>query len=204
VPAWQQRPANAPALPQGIAANDLFVAEFPPPRFVVDGLLGDGLTVLGGKPKGGKSWLALLLAWAIAAGESVDGRTVWQGEVLYLALEDTQRRLQSRLRKLHADLGWVVPETLTLQTAWPRVDDGGLYGIAEWLESRKGGAGGPKVEPVISNLVVTRHRQRPHVSQRGRSRRQRCRRGCSQRARIHGSRRKLIQIPTSRVRRRSR
>jgi hypothetical protein len=96
--------------------------------------------VLGGKPKGGKSWLALLLAWAIAAGESVDGRTVWQGEVLYLALEDTQRRLQSRLRKLHADLGWVVPETLTLQTAWPRVDDGGLYGIAEWLESRKGGA----------------------------------------------------------------
>lgn len=106
----------------------------------MDGLIGDGLTVLAGKPKGGKSWLALLLGWAVASGDAVDGRSVWQGDVLYLALEDTQRRLQWRMKKLHADLGWTPPETLTLHTAWPRVDDGGLYHIAEWLDAHKGTA----------------------------------------------------------------
>lgn len=138
-PAWRQKPAHL-QLPGGITASDLFGAEFPPPKFVVDGLIGDGLTVLGGKPKGGKSWLALLLGWAVASGQSVDGRATWQGEVLYLALEDTPRRLQGRLHKLHSDLGWEPPAALTIQTAWPRVDDGGLYGIAEWLEARKGAA----------------------------------------------------------------
>ena len=103
----------------------------------MDGLLSEGLTVMGGKPKHGKSWLALLLGWAVAAGQSVDGRASWQGEVLYLALEDTRRRLQSRLAKLRDALGWPVPETLTLQTQWPRASDGGLYHVAEWLEARK-------------------------------------------------------------------
>lgn len=138
-PPWTIRPANT-AEPARITACDLFRAEYPPPRFVVDGLVGDGLTVLGGKPKGGKSWLALLLGWAVASGSAVDGRATWQGEVLYLALEDTLRRLQSRLKKLHADLGWVVPETLTLATAWPRTDDGGLYFVAEWLAHNQAAA----------------------------------------------------------------
>ena len=134
------RPATGLCAPTGITARDLFAAEFPPAKFVVDGLVGDGLTVLGGKPKGGKSWLALLLGWAVAGGTEVDGRATWQGDVLYLALEDTRRRLQGRLKKLHADLGWEPPAALEIQTAWPRVDDGGLYFVAEWLEARKGTA----------------------------------------------------------------
>lgn len=93
--------------------------------------------MLGGKPKHGKSWLALLLGWAVAAGEAVDGRGSRQGEVLYLALEDTRRRLQGRIAKLRDALGWVVPETLTLQTAWPRAGDGGLYHVAEWIDGHK-------------------------------------------------------------------
>lgn len=137
LPAWKIRPASGTAVSKGISAHELFHADFPPARFVVDGLIGDGLTVLGGKPKGGKSWLALLLGWAIASGTEVDGRATWQGEVLYLALEDTRRRLQGRLKKLHAELGWTVPETLTIHTAWPRVDDGGLYFIGEWLEANR-------------------------------------------------------------------
>lgn len=136
---WRQKPANF-QVPTGTTASALFAAEFPPPKFVVEGLIGDGLTVLGGKPKGGKSWLALLLGWAVASGQTVDGRASWQGEVLYLALEDTHRRLQGRLHKLHSDLGWEPPAALTIQTAWPRVDDGGLFGIADWLEARKGAA----------------------------------------------------------------
>lgn len=136
-PPWRVvRPRGGP--PPGITAADLFVKEFPPTQFVVDGLIGAGMTVLGGRPKGGKSWLALLAGWAVAAGYQLDDRQVWQGEVLYLALEDQEHRLKGRLHKLHSDLGWVVPETLTINTSWPNAGDGGLFHIADWLEARKG------------------------------------------------------------------
>lgn len=124
--------------PRGLNAVELFAKEFPPTRFVIDGLIGDGLTILCGKPKQGKSWLALLAAWAVASGKSVDGREVWQGDVLYLALEDNMRRLQGRMRSLQADLGWSPPESLTLCTEWSRADDRGLWWIHEWLLERQG------------------------------------------------------------------
>jgi RecA-family ATPase len=54
-----------------------------------------------GKPKLGKSWLALSLAEAIAAGGVAFGvKRVEQGKTLYLALEDNHRRLQGRLKKV--------------------------------------------------------------------------------------------------------
>lgn len=139
VPAWKVAPSANAAL-DGITAADLLALEFDPPRFLVDGLLTEGLTLCAGKPKHGKSWLALLLGWAVASGQAVDGRSSWSGEVLYLALEDTRRRLQSRLAKLRGACGWSVPSTLTLHTNWPRSSEGGLYHVAEWLESRKGTA----------------------------------------------------------------
>ena len=42
-----------------------------PIRFVVDGLLSQGLFLLAGAPKSGKSWLALWLAVTVAKGEEV-------------------------------------------------------------------------------------------------------------------------------------
>ena len=42
-----------------------------PPGFVVDGLLAQGLHILAGSPKVGKSWLALWLAVTVAKGEPV-------------------------------------------------------------------------------------------------------------------------------------
>lgn len=134
---WSQKPQAGVPDPDGITAADLAALEFAPPRFAVDGLLAEGLTVFGGRPKHGKSWLSLLLGWAVAAGCEVDGRAVLQGEVLYLALEDTRRRLQKRLLMLQTATGWVIPETLSLHTAWPRADQGGLYHVAEWLAARK-------------------------------------------------------------------
>ena len=56
--------------------------------------------MLAGRPKAGKSWLALNLAEAIANGGKVLGVDVEQGDVLYLALEDNPRRLQQRLDQL--------------------------------------------------------------------------------------------------------
>ena len=74
-----------------------------PVRFVVDSLLGQGLYLLAGSPKVGKSWLALWLAVTIAKGEPVWGNAVRQGETLYLCMEDSRRRIQNRLFSVTED-----------------------------------------------------------------------------------------------------
>lgn len=70
---------------------------FVPQRFVIDNLLGQGLHILAGSPKVGKSWLALWLSVCIAKGEAVWGKDVKQGTTLYLCLEDSEARIQSHL-----------------------------------------------------------------------------------------------------------
>ena len=80
---------------QPIAATELWGKTFPAVRWAVPGLLPEGVTLLAGSPKIGKSWLALGIAVAVATGGIALGTIpVDPGEVLYLALEDTQRRLQ--------------------------------------------------------------------------------------------------------------
>ena len=68
-----------------------------PPNFVVDTLLSQGLHILAGSPKVGKSWLALWLAVTVAKGESIWGMSVKRGTTLYLCLEDSVLRIQNRL-----------------------------------------------------------------------------------------------------------
>jgi hypothetical protein len=114
-------------------ASDLLSTEFPEPRFAVDGLLPEGLAFMCGAPKLGKSWLALGLSIAIAAGGRALGQIpVERGEALYLALEDSPRRLQSRLRTLLASDA--APEGLHLETEWPRLDEGGTDNLGAWLD----------------------------------------------------------------------
>ena len=74
-----------------------------PIPFIVDTLLSQGLHILAGSPKVGKSWLALWLAVTVAKGESVWGMEVKQGTTLYLCLEDSQLRIQNRLLEITED-----------------------------------------------------------------------------------------------------
>ena len=74
-----------------------------PPNFVVDTLLAQGLHLLAGSPKVGKSWLALWLAVMVAKGEPVWGMSVKQGTTLYLCLEDSVLRIQNRLFEITED-----------------------------------------------------------------------------------------------------
>jgi hypothetical protein len=80
-----------------ISADDLLTTEWPEPEWVVPGLFPVGLTLLAGRPKVGKSWLALQLAQAVATGGKFLGQRVKQGRVLYLALEDARRRIAERM-----------------------------------------------------------------------------------------------------------
>ncbi len=84
--------------PRTWSAAELLDADFPEPPWVVPGLLPVGLTLLAGRPKVGKSWLALQLMQAVATGGVFLGQQVQRGACLYLALEDSPRRLQSRMK----------------------------------------------------------------------------------------------------------
>jgi hypothetical protein len=112
------------SLPVAITARDLLAKHFTDPVYLVDGVIGEGLTILGSRPKLGKSWMALDLAVAVAMGGLAFGTIpVRQCGVLSMALEDTERRLRDRLR---TNLGGEpVPDDLRFVTSAPRMDQGG-------------------------------------------------------------------------------
>lgn len=112
-------------------------ATFPPPRWVVPGIFPEGLTLLAGPPKVGKSWLSIGLAVAVAAGgKALSSIGVEPGPVLYLALEDTGRRLQNRMTKVLAGDG--PPRGLTFVIESPFMRAGGLDKIDDWLTNHQG------------------------------------------------------------------
>lgn len=75
-----------------------------PLRFVVDSLISQGLNVLAGSPKVGKSWLALWLSVMVAKGEPIWSMPTRQGTTLYLCLEDSRLRIQNRLFEIMEDV----------------------------------------------------------------------------------------------------
>lgn len=68
--------------------------------FIVENLIPQGVNVISGASKIGKSWLMLWLGLQVAQGLPVWGLTTQQCDVLYLSLEDTQRRIKDRLYNL--------------------------------------------------------------------------------------------------------
>lgn len=103
-------------------AAELLSTQFPDLQWIARDLLPVGLSWLAGRPKLGKSWLALQIAVAVGSGGILFGGKVARGRVLFLAFEDSGRRLRDRLRKQHADSS----ADITFVTAWPVFGDGGL------------------------------------------------------------------------------
>jgi hypothetical protein len=75
---------------------------FPPLSWAVPGVIPEGFGLLTGPPKAGKSWLALGIVLALASGGHALGKVPVGAArpVLLLALEDGDRRLQDRCRRL--------------------------------------------------------------------------------------------------------
>lgn len=80
-----------------VTATDVLRMQFPDLQWIVPGLLPPGYTLFAGRPKQGKSWLALQLALAVATGGQALGEKVEHGNVLVCALEDGYRRLKDRM-----------------------------------------------------------------------------------------------------------
>lgn len=123
-------------------ADYLLDQKFDPVKWIIPGMLPEGSMLFGGKPKMGKSWLALHLCIAVATGGSALGEfRAEPGDALYLALEDNRRRLQSRMKELiqsealgeSGDLS-----RLTMRTKAQSLDTGLIHQIEGWLETRPG------------------------------------------------------------------
>lgn len=105
-----------------ISAPDLQKANLPPVRYLVEGILPEGTSLLTAASKIGKSWMSLDLGLALASGTPFLGHETSQCGVLYLALEDSLNRLQSRMKKVLG--GKEAPPQFYFTTVAPKMDGG--------------------------------------------------------------------------------
>jgi hypothetical protein len=127
--------ANDNTKDDSINAETLLGMDFAPLEYVIPGYVVEGLTVLGGKPKLGKSWWAYDASIAVASGGKAMGSVACeQGDVLYLALEDNRRRVKDRLLTLcpARKLMNISLDRLTVRTVAPRIDTGLLVELEKW------------------------------------------------------------------------
>ena len=82
------------------SCEEIMTTVYKPIEFVVNGLIAQGLYILAGAPKVGKSWLALDICLSIAKGEKVIGHETLCSTALYLCLEDSFARIQNRLYEI--------------------------------------------------------------------------------------------------------
>ena len=127
----------AVARPEPQTATDLLAEAIPPPTPIVENLMHEGMLLLGGKSKRGKSWLMLDLALSVATGKPVWGHFPVDAPqpVLYLALEDGKARIQRRLRAIQPDIE--AADNLHLLYDFPFLTDGGIERLAHYVESRR-------------------------------------------------------------------
>lgn len=122
-PLPQDEPEAVIAVPRErpwASAKRLMEKTLPALQWVVPGIIPEGLTILAGRPKQGKSWGVYGLGIAVATGGKAFGvRPVQGGDVLYLALEDGERRLQERMGILLQ--GGAIPERFDYAIKWPRM-----------------------------------------------------------------------------------
>lgn len=117
----------SPDIAEGITSKILLDNEYAEPAWIVDQLVPPGLMLLAGKPKAGKSWLALQMAAATSVGMPfLNHYETTPGKVLYLALEDSERRARNRFESLH----YPGSDNLMFHFDWPRGIPG-LKGIQD-------------------------------------------------------------------------
>lgn len=103
-----------------VDGETLMDMKLPPTKFCVETLLPQGISILGGAPKIGKSWMVLDLCVRIAKGEAIWNLSTQKGTTLYLCLEDPLNRIQQRLCMLTDE----VPENAYFATMAGTLADG--------------------------------------------------------------------------------
>lgn len=138
--------------PITMTAAQILAKQLPPLTWIVPGLIPEGGLLLAGRPKGGKSWLALQLALSLAENAPVWGVKCPPAECLYIALEDGPRRLKARLTTLCGSDN-LRPRGLHLAVEWPSLAAECIPHLEGWLDKH------PAVRLIIID-TLTRIRDR--------------------------------------------
>lgn len=112
-----------------IDGETLMDMQFPKSRFCIQSLLPQGVSILGGAPKIGKSWMVLDWCVRIAKGETIWNLPTEKGTVLYLCLEDGLARIQDRLNCITDE----VPSNLYVATKSESIETGLLQQIQNFI-----------------------------------------------------------------------
>lgn len=117
--------------------NTIMATTFEPIRWIVPGYVPEGFSVMAGRQKLGKTWLAIDWALAVACGGVAMGSVgVEAGDVLYIDMENGPRRIQRRIESLYLSeqnrpdlsrLEWV--------TDAPQLDKGLIDALEDWRQS---------------------------------------------------------------------
>lgn len=103
--------------------------QFPKSRFCIQSLLPQGVSILGGAPKIGKSWMVLDWCVRIAKSEEVWNLPTEKGTVLYLCLEDSLARIQDRLNCITDE----APNNLYIATKSESIETGLIQQIQNFI-----------------------------------------------------------------------
>jgi hypothetical protein len=123
-----------------VNAQDLCDKVFPTVKYVVPNLFPEGVILLVSRPKLGKSWLLQQVGSSVALGNAVlvspaEPDQPAHGDVLYLNLEDGDRRAQRRMTKYFGANRESWPARMTIARLWKRIDQGGLEDLRDWCKS---------------------------------------------------------------------
>lgn len=118
-----------------ISLDVLMATDYPELPCVVNGMIPKGLTFLAGRPKKGKSWVALQMCLSVAMGRPFLGKETEQGDVLYLALEDHPRRIKARIHQLLGEPPYQEELSRLTFLFGKDVPPGDLRSVEAWLAS---------------------------------------------------------------------
>ena len=117
-----------------IDGETLMSTPLPPIRFSIATLLPQGLSILAGAPKVGKSWLALQICLAVTKGEPLWTLPTEKCSALYLCLEDSFARIQGRL----FDIGGDAPDNIHFAVLADSIGAGLEQQIESFLQEHPG------------------------------------------------------------------
>ena len=115
-----------------IRADELETMELEKPLFIVEDMLPVGLCFVASPPKYGKSWFVLDMCISAATGTKFLGHKTSQCGVLYLALEDSNNRLQDRMKKVLN--GRKVPQDFAMSIRAADLGHGLIEQLSKFIE----------------------------------------------------------------------
>ena len=131
---YSKTPSRRDFLANGVDMRSLMTEDIPPLKFAVKPILPEGLVCIAGRPKAMKSWQMLKLCFCVENGLDYLGHNDEQGNALYLALEDSKRRLKERTFKLkHND----VQNFPTTDIEAPYLNNGLEEDLQRWIDGVK-------------------------------------------------------------------